>query len=209
MNLRIPGPTPLPDEVLKIMGKQMINHRGKEFGQITGRVTARLKEFFQTKNDVFVLTSSGTGGMEAAVVNTLSPGDKILVLSIGYFGERFATIAKSFGVDVKRLDFGWGQVVDPQKVKEALQQEPQYKAVLVTHNETSTGVTNDLAAISKVVREFDKLLIVDAISSLGCINLPTDDWGCDVVITGSQKGWMAPPGASMVSFSQKAWQYHA
>ncbi len=209
MNLRIPGPTPLPPEVLKIMSKQMINHRGKEFSGIVERVTQRLKEFFKTKGDVFLLTGSGTGGMEAAVVNTLSPADKVLVLNCGYFGERFAEIARRFGADVNRLDFEWGKPVDPDAVRRALQQDPKIKAVLVTHNETSTGVTNDLAAISKVVREFDKLLLVDAISSLGCIDLPTDEWGCDVVITGSQKGWMAPPGVAMVNVSTKAWQAHA
>ena len=208
-NLRIPGPTPLPNEVLQAMTRQMINHRGEEFGQILNGVTAKLKQMFQTKQDVFLLTGSGTGGLEAAIVNTLSPGDKVLSVSIGVFGERFAAIAEQFGAEVIPLRFEWGKAADADAVRQALQAEPKIKAVLVTHNETSTGVTNDLASISSVVKEFDKLLIVDAISSLGSINLPVDDWHLDVTVTGSQKGWMAPPGLAMVSLSQEAWQAHS
>jgi aspartate aminotransferase-like enzyme len=207
--LRIPGPTPLPSEVLQTLSRQMINHRGPEFGQMLNRVTANLKQLFQTKGDVFLLTSSGTGGLEAAIVNTLSPGDKVLSVSIGAFGERFAAIAEQFGAEVIPLRFEWGKAADVDAVRQALQTEPEIKAVLVTHNETSTGVTNDLASISSVVKEFDKLLLVDAISSLGSINLPVDDWHCDVAVTASQKGWMAPPGLAMVSVSQEAWQAHS
>lgn len=209
MSLRIPGPTPCPDKVLQTMCKQMINHRGKEFGEISHQVTSRLKELFQTEGDVLILTSSGTGAMEAAIVNTLSPGDKVLSLSNGVFGDRFATIAERFGANVTRLRFEWGQAVDPDVAKKALESDSGIKAVLTTHNETSTGVTNDLAAIGGVVRQYDKLHLVDAISSLGCIDLPVDAWGCDVVVTGSQKGWMVPPGLAMVSVSQRAWQAHA
>ncbi|GAJ13855.1 unnamed protein product, partial [marine sediment metagenome] len=166
-NLRIPGPTPVPNEVLQAMTKQMINHRGEEFGQILNEVTAKLKQLFQTKQDVFLLTGSGTGGLEAAIVNTLSPGDKVLSVAVGVFGERFAAIAEQFGAEVIPLRFEWGKAADADAVHQALQAEPKIKAVLVTHNETSTGVTNDLASISSVVKEFDKLLLVDAISSLG------------------------------------------
>jgi len=200
-NLRIPGPTPLPNEALQAMTKQMINHRGEEFGQILNDVTA--------KQDVFLLTGSGTGGLEAAIANTLSPGDKVLSVSIGVFGERFAAIAEQFGAEVTPLNFEWGKAADADAIRQALQAEPKIKAVLVTHNETSTGVTNDLASISSVVKEFDKLLLVDAVSSLGSINLPIDDWHLDVTVTGSQKGWMAPPGLAMVSLSQEAWQAHS
>ena len=207
--LRIPGPTPCPADVLQSMTKQMINHRGPEFGQILGEVTSKLKQVFQTKNDVFILTCSGTGGLETAVVNTLSPGDKVLSVSIGVFGERFATIAEQFGAEVIPLRFEWGKAADADAVRQALKAEPKIKAVMVTHNETSTGVTNDLASISSAVKEFDKLLLVDAISSLGSINLPVDDWHCDVTVTGSQKGWMIPPGLAMVSVSQQAWQAHS
>jgi aspartate aminotransferase-like enzyme len=191
------------------MTKQMINHRGEEFAGILNGVTDKLKHLFQTKNDVFLLTGSGTGGLEAAIVNTLSPGDKVLSVSIGVFGERFATIAEQFGAEVIPLRFEWGKAADVDAVRQALKAEPKIKAVLVTHNETSTGVTNDLASISSVVKEFDKLLLVDAISSLSSINLPVDDWHCDVTVTGSQKGWMVPPGLAMVSVSQEAWQAHA
>ena len=207
--LRIPGPTPLPDEVLQAMTKQMINHRGPEFIEMLAGVTDKLKQLFQTKNDLFLLTGSGTGGMEAAIVNTLSPGDKVLSISIGVFGERFGTIAQQFGAEVIPLRFEWGQAADPDAVRWALRENPDVKAVLVTHNETSTGVTNDLGAIAAVVKQSGKLLLVDAISSLGSINLPVDEWHCDIAITGSQKGWMAPPGLAMVSVSQEAWKAHA
>jgi aspartate aminotransferase-like enzyme len=207
-NLRIPGPTPLPEEVLQSMTRQMINHRGPEFGQMLNEITGELKQLFQTKADIFLLTGSGTGGLETAIVNVLSPGDKVLSVSIGVFGERFAAIAQQFGAEVVPLRFEWGKAADPDTVRQALNSEPEIKAVLVTHNETSTGVTNDLVAISSVVKEFDKLLLVDAISSLGSINMPVDDWHVDVAITGSQKGWMVPPGLAMVSVSEAAWQAH-
>ena len=207
--LRIPGPTPCPTEVLQAMARPMINHRGPEFARILHDVTANLKQLFQTKNDLYLLTCSGTGGLEAAIVNTLSPGDKVLSVTVGVFGERFASIAEQFGAEVIPLRFEWGRAVDIDSVRRALQAEPKIKAVLIAHNETSTGVTNDLATISAVVKEFDKLLLVDAISSLGSINLPVDDWHCDVTVTASQKGWMVPPGLAMVSVSPAAWQAYA
>ena len=206
MQLRIPGPTPCPPEALQAMSRQMINHRGKEFGQLLQSVTARLKQTFQTKQDVLLLTCAGTGGLEAAIVNTLSPGDDILACSCGVFGDRFADIAEQYGAKVNRLNFEWGTSVDPEAIRQALKSNANIKAVLVTHNETSTGVTNDLASISSVVKEFDKLFLVDAVSSLGCIDLPTDDWHCDVVVTASQKGWMVPPGLAMISVNEKAWE---
>jgi aspartate aminotransferase-like enzyme len=205
-SLRIPGPTPLPKEVLKALSRQMINHRGPEYHKMLGKATANLKELFETRNDVYILTGSGTGAMEAAVVNMLSPGDNVLVVSIGEFGERFSAIAKQFGAAVTDLKFEMGKPADPDAIRRALQKNPDIKAVLVTHNETSTGVTNDMKAISAAVKEFDKLLIVDAISGLGSLKLPVDEWNLDVVITGSQKGWMAPPGMAMVSVSKKGWQ---
>ncbi|MDD4873698.1 MAG: alanine--glyoxylate aminotransferase family protein [Dehalococcoidales bacterium] len=205
-NLRIPGPTPCPDFVLKEMSRQMINHRGPEFAQILNDVTGNLKKIFRTKNDVITLTASGTGGLEAAVVNMLSPGDKVLVISIGVFGDRFASIARTYGAEVIPLNFEWGKAADVKEIRKVLDNNPAVKAVLVTHNETSTGVTNDLEAISKVVKEFDKLLLIDAVSSMSSINLPVDDWNCDVVVSGSQKGWMVPPGLTMLSVSEKAWQ---
>ena len=209
MQLRIPGPTPCPPQALQAMGQQMMNHRGEEFAKLLESTTDKLKQIFQTKRDVFLLTASGTGGMEAAIVNTLSPGDKVLSVSNGVFGHRFSDIAASYGAEVVHLDFEWGRAIDPDAVAEALTVNGDIKALLVTHNETSTGMTNDLAAISRVAKTFDRLLLVDAISSLGCINLPVDDWHCDVVVTASQKGWMVPPGLAMVSISEKGWQAHA
>jgi aspartate aminotransferase-like enzyme len=209
MQLRVPGPTPCPPQALQAMGRQMINHRGGEFGEIIRSTTEKLKQVFKTKGDVFLLTASGTGGMEAAIVNTLSPGDRVLSISNGFFAERFGDIAEQYGAEVTRLTFEWGKAVAPDAVDKALRADGDFKAVLATHNETSTGMTNNLNEISAVVKKFDKLLLVDAISSLGCINLPTDDWHCDVVVTASQKGWMVPPGLAMVSVSEKAWQAHA
>jgi len=209
MQLRIPGPTPCPPQALEAMGRQMINHRGPEFGKILSAITRKLKQVFQTKGDVFVLTASGTGGLEAAVVNTLSPGDKVLSLANGAFGERFADIAEKYGAQLTRLNFEWGKPIGLDAAEKALKADADIKAVLATHNETSTGVTNDIRAISALVKKSDKLLLVDAISSLGCINLPTDDWNCDIVVTASQKGWMVPPGLAMVSISERAWQAYA
>jgi aspartate aminotransferase-like enzyme len=209
MQLRIPGPTPCPPQALEAMGRQMINHRGPEFGKILNAITGKLKQVFQTKGDVFVLTASGTGGLEAAAANTLSPGDKVLSLANGAFGERFADIAEKYGAQVIRLNFEWGKPIGLDAAEKALKADVDIKAVLATHNETSTGVTNDIREISALVKKFDKLLLVDAISSLGCINLPTDDWNCDIVVTASQKGWMVPPGLAMVSVSERAWQAYA
>lgn len=206
MNLRIPGPTPCPPEVLEAMGRQMINHRGPEFKALLMDVLARMKKICQTDGEVLIFTCSGTGGMEAAIVNSITPGDHVLSVTNGSFGDRFAKIADAFGAKTQRLAFEWGQPVDPDAVRKALRDDPQIRVVLTTHNETSTGVTNDLAAIGAAVREFDRLLLVDAVSSLGAIDLPMDKWGCDVVVTGSQKSWMVPPGLAMVAVSQRAWK---
>jgi aspartate aminotransferase-like enzyme len=208
VNLRSPGPTPCPQDVLQAMGRQMIHHRSPEFAGILNRVTDGLKQVFETKDDVYCLTASGTGALEAMVVNFLSPGDRVLVVSIGVFGDRFATIAKTYGVDVTKVDFEWGTAADPQAVTDAMRKAGALKAVLVTHNETSTGVTNDLEAIASAVRaqQPDVLLLVDAISSLGSIRCPVDGWQLDVVATGSQKGWMVPPGLAMVSVSEPGWR---
>ena len=209
MQLRVPGPTPCPEQTLQALSKQMINHRGSEFAQIIDSVTARLKQAFQTTEDVLILTCSGTGGLEAAIINTLSPGDKVLSVSNGVFGDRFAEIAEQYGAEVNRITVEWGKPVDPEVVTKALKTDKGIKAVLLTHNETSTGVTNNLKEVSAVVKEFDKLLLVDAISSLSSIDLPVDLWRCDVVVTGSQKGWMVPPGLAMVSVSKNAWQAYS
>ena len=160
-NLRIPGPTPCPDDVLEASGRQMINHRSPEFREILTRTTERLQQLFATTNDLYILTASGTGAMEAAVVNTLSPGERVLAISIGVFGERFIQVAKAYGADVQVLTAEYGKAIDPDEVRKALKADPTITSVLVTHNETSTGVTNDLAAVSSIVKgEFNKLLLV-------------------------------------------------
>ena len=206
VNLRIPGPTPVPPEVLEAMSHPMVNHRGREFAGLIQRVAERLKEFFCTNSDVLILSASGTGGLEAAVVNVLSPGDRVLAVSIGAFGDRFAAIADTYGAEVKALNYEWCQAADPEDVRRALADDAQIRAVLVTHNETSTGVTNPLQDIARVVREAERLLLVDAVSSLSSIPLETDAWGLDVTVTGSQKGWMAPPGLAFVAMSERAWK---
>ncbi len=206
-NLRIPGPTPCPEEIMELMSSPMINHRGPEFKELLFSVTDRLKQVFQTGNDLYVLTASGTGALEASLVNTLSPGDEAIAAVTGSFGSRYADMAEAVGASVIRLDFEWGTDVDLDTLRQALQAQPDAKAVLVTHNETSTGVENDLEAISAVVKgEFNKLLLVDAISSLGCVPLPVDQWRCDVVATASQKGFLTPPGLSFISFGPEAWK---
>lgn len=206
-NLRTPGPTPIPDDVVAAMGSPMIDHRGPEFRDLILRVTQQLKQVFMTRHDVLILTASGTGALEAAIVNSLSPGDKVLMPTAGAFGDRFGDAAEAYGAQVQRLNIEWGQAIDPGLVRRALRQDPEIKAVLVTHNETSTGITHDLESISQVVKgEFGKLLLVDAVSSLGCIPLPVDGWSCDLVGTASQKGFMIPPGLSFISVSPAAWE---
>lgn len=207
INLRIPGPTPVPDDILAAVAHPMVNHRGREFAGIVERCAAGLKTFFKTEQDVLMMSCSGTGGLEAAIVNVLSPGDKVIAVSIGSFGDRIATIAETYGADVKPLSYEWGEAANPDDVRKALKETPDARAVLVTHNETSTGVTNPLEEIAKAVRESgDTLLIVDAVSSLGAIPLEMDAWGLDVVVTGSQKGWMVPPGLAFASLSERGWK---
>ena len=201
-NLRVPGPTPVPEDVLETLSQPMINHRGPEFLELISKTTEQLKQVFMTQSDLYILTASGTGALEASIVNTLSPGDKVLSAAAGAFADRFADIAGTYGAQVQQLQFDWGAAVDPETVRRALRDDPEIKAVLITHNETSTGITHPLDAIADVVKgEFDKLLLVDAVSSLGCVPLPVDGWRCDVVGTASQKGFMVPPGLAFISIS--------
>ena len=210
MNLRIPGPIPVPDDILDEMSRPMINHRGPEYKDLLFSTTDRLKRVFETEGDVWIITGSGTAAMEAAVVNTLSPGDTVINATIGVFGNRFTDIAAVFGADVITLSFPFGEAIDLDILRKSLQDNPDTKAVTVTHNETSTGVTNDLEAVAGVVKgEFDKLLLVDGISSVASIPISTDAWGLDVVATASQKGWMLPPGFAFLSFGERAWQAHS
>lgn len=247
INLRIPGPTPLPPDVLAALASQMISHRSGEYRELHAEVAAGVQKFFQTTNDVFLFTSSGTGTMEAAVVNTLSPGDKALGVTIGTFGDRFMDVARAHGIDLTVLRFPMGEAADPAAVAEAFAKIPDCHAILITHNETSTAIANDLEAITKAVRSraevgmplsravkvqtasspsslnsqgrdgtskghasprahSDPLFLVDAVSSMGNVDIPVDALGLDVVFTSSQKAWMTPPGLAMVSVSPAAWE---
>ena len=208
--LRVPGPTPLPAAVREAGSRQMVNHRGPEFRELIGRVTAGLQRAFRTENEILIITASGTGGLEAAVVNHLSVGDPVLAVSIGSFGDRFAAIAKRYGADVTKIEVEWGNAAKPDALREAIDgmraagRSP--KAILITHNETSTGVTNPLESLAAAARDAarDALLLIDGISGLGAVPFEADGWGLDVVVTGSQKSWMVPPGLAMLSVSARA-----
>jgi len=187
----------------------MINHRGPEFAGILRRVTDGLNWVFGSSTDVLTFTTSGTGGLEAAIVNTLSPGDHVLAVSIGSFGDRIRSIATTYGARATSYAVEWGEAADPKEIGRLLDADPTIKAVLVTHNETSTGVTNPLEAIAREVRARDRLIIVDAVSSLSSVPCPVERWDLDVVVSGSQKGWMAPPGLAFVYMSERAWAANA
>ena len=207
--LRIPGPTPLPERVVRAMNRPLIDHRGPEFAAILAEVTAGAKRVFKTKNDLLLLTSSGTGGLESAVANLVSPGDEVVAALCGNFGERFAALAAAYGCDVVRLEFEWGQPVDPDDLAHVLANHPKAKVVLLTHNETSTGLTNPLRELARVGRDAGRIVVVDGVSSISSIDIDTDSWGVDVAVSGSQKGWMAPPGIALVSVSERAWEQQA
>ena len=206
-NLRIPGPTGLPPSVREAGARQMINHRGPEFAAMLGRILAGMKPYFGTTSDIAIVTTAGTGGLEAAVVNTISPGDRVLGISIGSFGDRFAKIARTYGADVTKIDVEWGQAADPAVLRAELLRDDGYKAVLLTHNETSTSVMNPIPELAAVIRELapDALILVDSVSGLGAVPFEMDAWGIDVVVTGSQKAWMAAPGLAMIAASERAW----
>src|SRR5690242_20651036 len=205
--LLAPGPTPVPPEVLLAMARPMIHHRAPEFDPIFAEAREGLKWLFQTRNDVLMLAASGTGGMEGSISNFLSPGDKALCINGGKFGERWGKICKTFGVQATEIKVEWGQAVNPQIVADALKKDPSIKAVYVQASETSTGVSHDVKTLGEIVkRHDDTILVVDAITALGVFDIKTDAWGIDVVVTGSQKALMLPPGLAFVSVSEKAWR---
>ena len=210
-HLRIPGPTPLPDAVREAGSEQMVGHRTEEFMELVARCSGGMQPYFRTKSDVMILTSSGTGGLEAAVVSFLSPGDPVLTVSIGNFGERFGKIAKAYGADVTMLEFDWGQAADPDVVRDAIREQVAAgrspKAVQVTYNETSTGVTNPLPRLAEAIRSEvpDTLILVDGVSAVGAVPMEMDAWDLDAVVTGAQKAWMIPPGLAMAAASDRAW----
>jgi aspartate aminotransferase-like enzyme len=203
--LMAPGPTPVPSEVLLAMAQPMIHHRTPEYEALFIEVRAGLKRLFQTGQDVIPFTSSGTGAMEAAVVSTLSPGDMVLVLRAGTFGDRWEEICRAFGLQSIAVSAPFGETVPADRMAEALGQHPEAKAVLMQHSESSTGVLHDVKGVAAVTRPTGAILIVDAVSSLGIADLQMDAWGVDLVVAGSQKGLMLPPGLSFCAVSEKAW----
>jgi aspartate aminotransferase-like enzyme len=206
--LMIPGPTPVPERALTALGKHPIGHRTGEFSALIGEVNAALKWLHQTENDVLTLAASGTGAMEAGIINFLSAGDRVIVGSNGKFGERWAQVAKAYGLNVEILEAEWGKPLDPEAFRAVLEADTEktIKAVVITHSETSTGVLNDLEAIVGHIQAHGTALsIVDAVTSLGAYDLKVDELGIDVVGSGSQKGYMIPPGLAFVSVSAKAW----
>ena len=202
--LLTPGPTPVPPEALDAMARPMIHHRTPQFQAILKEVEENLKYVFQTKNDVLIFAASGTGAMEGTVVSLLSPGDKAIVVRGGKFGERWGELCAAYGIEFIAIDVKWGKAVDPQEIKKILEKDDKIKAVYVTLCETSTGVATDIKAIADITKDTQAVLVVDAISALGAVPLKTDEWGIDVVVSGSQKGLMIPPGLAFVSLSKKA-----
>jgi aspartate aminotransferase-like enzyme len=203
-----PGPSPIPPNVLLAMAEPIIHHRAPAYIKVLEEVREGLKYVFQTKNEVLIFASSGTGAMEGAVTNTLCPGDKVLVVQGGKFGERWANICKAYGVHAKIIHVEWGKAVDPDLIKKALEVEPSLRAVMIQASETSTGVMHPVREIADIVKQYDNtILIVDAITGLGVFDLPTDKWGLDILVGGSQKAMMLPPGLAFAALTDKAWGF--
>ncbi len=204
--LMIPGPTPVPESVLLDMAKHPVGHRSTEFSAILKEVYSDLKEVFQTQNDVFVLTASGTGAMDAALSNLINEGDKVLSLVIGNFGERWAKIAQGLGAQVDKITVDYGCAINPADLKAKLDADvnKEIKLVTLTHNETATGVTNDVKTLVAMIKEHGALSVVDGVTSIAALPCPMDEWGIDVLVSGSQKGFMIPPGLSFIAVSDKA-----
>ncbi|MFN9637425.1 MAG: pyridoxal-phosphate-dependent aminotransferase family protein [Synechococcaceae cyanobacterium] len=212
LTLMIPGPTPVPETVLQAMARHPIGHRSADFQAIVHRTTEQLQWLHQTSNDVLVITGSGTAAMEAGIINTLSRGDRVLCGDNGKFGERWVKVAQAYGLEVEVIKAEWGQPLDPEAFRAALEAdgEKRIRAVILTHSETSTGVINDLQTIASHVRAHGTALtIADCVTSLGAAEVPMDAWGVDVIGSGSQKGYMMPPGLSFVAMSERAWAAYA
>lgn len=205
--LLAPGPTPVPPEVLLSMAMPIIHHRSPDFAPIIDSAKRGLKWIYQTQNDVLILCSTGTGAMVAAVNNFFSPGEKVLVINGGKFGERWVKIAQAYGLNVIEIPVEWGYSVDVNLVYDALKKEPDIKGVFIQASETSTGVYHDVEGVGKIVKEYeDTLFIVDSISALVAHDIKTDEWSIDIMVSGAQKGFMLPPGLAFISVSEKAWR---
>ena len=208
----IPGPTPVPERVLQALGRHPIGHRSKDFQDLVEITTKNLKWLHQTTNDILTITGSGTAAMEAGIINTLSKGDRVICGDNGKFGERWVKVAKAYGLNVTVVKADWGQPLDPNQFKKILEEDNNktIKAVILTHSETSTGVINNLKSINNEVKNHGKAItIADCVTSLGACNIPMDEWGIDVIASGSQKGYMIPPGLSFVAMSPRAWEANA
>lgn len=208
--LMIPGPTPVPESVLLAMAKHPIGHRSSEFSDILKEVYADLKWLFQTKHEVFVFAASGTGAMEAALANLVNQGDKVLSLVMGNFGARWVKIAQSRGAIVEKLEVELGDVIKPQDLKAKLAQDTKkdIKIVTLTHSETSTGARNDIKALCKIIKDHGAISVVDGVTSVGCMDVKMDEWGIDVLVSGSQKGFMIPPGLAFLAANERAWKFY-
>ena len=207
--LRIPGPTPCPEKILQAVSKPMINHRGKEFCRLLGSITERMKLALGiTKNDVLTIPTSGTGGLEAVVASFLIPGEKVIATSIGNFGDLFGKIAEGYGSRVFYLRKPWGKALHPDDLEREIRRYPDAKVILITFNETSTGVTNDLQKLAAVAKRHGKLVLVDAVSALSAIPCDIEGWELDAVVSASQKGWMVPPGLAIITVSERAWKVY-
>jgi aspartate aminotransferase-like enzyme len=201
-----PGPTPVPEKVLSAAAEPIIHHRTPEFSNIFMETTEGLKYVFQTENDVFILTSSGSGAMETAVVNTLCAGDKVITLNGGKFGERWGKICRAYGIEVKEITLEWGQPFSKEQLADELRTQPDTKAVFTTLSETSSGTVYDIQGFGEVVDRTDAILVVDGISGLGATPCPMDEWKVDILVSGSQKSFMIPPGLAYIAFSPNAWE---
>ena len=208
--LMIPGPTPVPESVMSEIAKHPIGHRSSEFSKVLERVYSNLKYVFQTQNDVFVYTSSGTGAMCAALENLINEGDNVLCLVLGNFGNRWAKIAQSRGAIVDKIEVETGEVITPEMLKEKLQKESdkKYKIITLTHSETSTGAANDVKALCAVIREYGAISVVDGVTSVCAMECKPDEWGIDVLVSGSQKGFMIPPGLAFLTANERAWKVY-
>jgi len=204
--LLAPGPTPVPPEVLGKLAEPVIHHRTEQFSKVIESVSAGLQKVFMTRGDCLILAGSGTAAMEAAVANPLSGGDKAICISGGKFGERWVEICRAYGIEPVVLAVPWGEAVDPARVAQALKENPDAKAVYATLCETSTGAKTDIKALGAIVRATDSILVVDGISGVGAMEMRTDEWGADILVVGSQKGLMLPPGLAFITLSDKAWE---